>query len=218
MAIELNKKTGISLKKGSSISLEKEGKRLESVCIGLNWGVIERTEKLSFLGFKWEDKQTLSVDLDGSASMFDAEKTYIDTVYYRKLRSDDTAIRHSGDDLVGDRNGDDGRDNEVIEIDLSRVNSRVQTIVLYLNSFKGQDFSTIPYAKIRLFEGTRERVDNVIATFNLASEPQFKGFVSMVMGKLVRQPNGNWDCIAVGEPIPTKGIEETILHIRENYL
>ncbi|MCU0425320.1 MAG: TerD family protein [Candidatus Kapabacteria bacterium] len=219
MAIELNKKTGINLKKGSTISLEKDGKRLEHVCVGLNWGVIERTEKHSFLGFiKWEDKQTWSVDLDGSVSTFAADKTYLDTVYYRKLHSDDGAIAHSGDDLTGDRNGDDGRDNEIIEIDLRRVDSRVQTIVLYLNSFKGQDFAAIPYAKIRVFEGSKHRVDDVLATFNLASEAQFRGFVSMVMGKIVRKPNGNWEFVAIGEPAPVSGIEETIRFIGERYL
>lgn len=219
MAIELNKKTGINLKKGSVISLEKEGKRLERVCVGLNWGVIERTEKHSFLGFTlWENKQTSSVDLDGSASMFDANKKHLDTVYYHKLRSNDGTIKHSGDDLVGDRNGDDGRDNEVIEIDLTHVDSRVQTIALYLNSYKGQDFATIPFAKVRVFEGTSSRVDSVVATFNLAAEPQFHGYVSMVMGKLVRKPNGAWEFIAIGEPIPAKGIEATIQHIQEQYL
>lgn len=219
MAIELNKKTGINLKKGSTISLEKDGKRLEHICVGLNWGVIERTEKHSFLGFiKWEDKQTWSVDLDGSVSTFATDKQYIDTVYYRKLLSDDGSIKHSGDDLVGDRNGDDGLDNEIIEINLKSVDSRVQTIVLYLNSFKGQDFATIPYAKIRVFEGSKHQVNDVLATFNLASEPQFRGFVSMVMGKIVRKPNGNWEFIAIGEPVSASGIEETIRCISEQYL
>lgn len=219
MAIELNKKTGINLKKGSTISLEKAGKQLEYVCLGLNWGAIERREQQSFLGiFKWEDRKTWSVDLDASVSTFDAEKNYLETIYYRKLESDDGSIIHSGDDISGDRDGDDDRDNEIIDLDLTKVDEKVETIVLYLNSFKGQDFAEVPYARVRVFEGMRHRVDNVLATFNLASDPQFSGFVSMVMGKLTRKPNGAWDFIAIGDPIPAKNIEETIQHVREHYL
>jgi tellurium resistance protein TerZ len=219
MAIELNKKTGINLRKGSTISLEKKGKKLEQVCIGLNWGVIKRIETSSFLGlFKTETVHTVAVDLDGSASMFAADGEYVDTVYYKKLTSDDGAVRHSGDDLVGDRQGNDDRDNEVIQINLAAINPRVHSVFLYVNSFKQQDFARIPYATIRLFEGTAQHLESVIATFNVASEPRFQGYTSMIMGKLIRTASGAWQCLAIGEPIKAKNIAETIETIRREYI
>ncbi len=216
MSIELNKKTGINLSKGSRISLEKDGHKLEEVCIGLNWGSIK---KPAFFGLF---KETIAVDLDGSVTTYGEqdgkENAIIETVYYKKLRSRDGAIIHSGDDRDGDTDGDDGFDNEVIQIKLNQVNPKVTSIVFYLNSYNNQDFADIPYSKIRIFEGTPTRVQSVFATFNLSGDASFKGYVSMVMGKLVRKPNGNWEFATIGEAIAAKNIDDTILTIQNKYL
>lgn len=211
MGISLNKKTGINLKKGSSISLEKQGKLLEEVCIGLNWGAIQRKALFGLV------KSAESVDLDGSVSMFDQAKNEVDTVYYSKLKSKDGAITHSGDDRSGDAGADDGLDNEVIEINLLKVNPEVEQIVFYLNSYNGQDFAHIPYSKIRIFEGDKNRVDDVFATFNLSADESFAGSVSMILGKLVRTRN-NWKFETIGDAVSSKKIQDTIPLIQEKYL
>lgn len=211
MAIALNKKTGINLKKGSSISLEKDGKSLQDVCIGLNWGAIE---KRVFFGMFSHSE---SVDLDGSITMFDKNDNDVDTVCYSKLVSSDGSIRHSGDDLSGDSGGDDGIDNEIIQIDLRKVDPKIENIFIYLNSFKGQDFSAIPYSKIRVFEGNKTSVKSVFATFNLSADPSHKGHVSMIMGKLFRKNNG-WEFFTIGESITVKDINGTIKVIKGKYL
>lgn len=211
MAISLNKKTGINLKKGSSISLEKQGKLLEKVCIGLNWGAIQKKALFGLV------KTAHSVDLDGSVTLFDKDGNDLDTVYYSKLRSNDGAINHSGDDVRGDAGGDDGIDNEIIEINLTKVAPEVEQIVFYLNSYNGQDFGDIPYSKIRIFEGNRHKVDDVFATFNLSADASFAGNVSMVMGKLLRT-RSNWKFEAIGDAIPTRKIQDTIPYIKDNYL
>ncbi|GAB4342150.1 MAG: TerD family protein [Flammeovirgaceae bacterium] len=211
MSIKLDKKTGINLKKGSSISLEKDGKKLQEVCVGMNWGSIVNK---SFFGLL---KESESVDLDGSVTMFNSRKEPIETVYYHRLKSSDNAVIHSGDDRKGDTAGDDGLDNEVIQVYLTKVNPEVEQIVFFLNSYKGQDFATIPYSKIRIFEGNRHEVKEVFATFNLSAEDSFKGHVAMVMGKLVRTGN-NWQFKAIGEALTTRKIEDTIKTIKEKYL
>lgn len=214
MSIVLDKKIGINLSKGSKISLEKEGKRLEEVCIGLNWGAIKK--KSSFFGLIGGGSDT--VDLDGSVTLFNDSKRALETVSYRKLKSSDGSIQHSGDDRSGDAGGDDGKDNEIIQIILPKVSIDVTQIVFFLNSYKGQDFADIPYSKIRIFEGNHKEVKSVFATFNLSSDPSFSGSVSMVMGKLVRKANGNWDFSAIGEAIAAPNIDETIKVIQQNYL
>ncbi|MEM9681382.1 MAG: TerD family protein, partial [Bacteroidota bacterium] len=203
MSLDLNKKTGINLSKGSKISLEKDGKHLEEVCVGLNWGAIKRPV---FFGLF---KETVAVDLDGSVTMYDENKSIVETVYYKKLRSKDGAVIHSGDDRDGDVMGDDGFDNEVIQVKLNQVNPKVQTIVFYLNSYNGQDFADVPYSKIRIFEGSPHKVNSVFATFNLSAEESFKGSISMVMGKLIRSGN-NWEFLTIGDAVPAKNIDETI--------
>ncbi|MCU0390229.1 MAG: tellurium resistance TerZ family protein [Thermoflexibacter sp.] len=211
MSIELNKKTGINLSKGSSISLIKEEKKLEEICIGINWGAIQKKFLISFFN------ETETVDLDGSVSMFDGQGNMIDTVYYRKLLSKDQSIKHSGDDRKGDLDRVDDFDNEVIQVNLKRVSPEVEQIFFYINSFKGQDFATIPYSKIRIFEGTPSQVVSVFATFNLSAEPTFAGKVSMIMGKLIREGNG-WKFSTIGEAVGARNIDETIKTIQSKYL
>ncbi|MBY0426644.1 MAG: TerD family protein, partial [Cytophagales bacterium] len=109
------------------------------------------------------------------------------------------------------------KDNEVIFIDLKKVNPAVNNIFIYLNSYKGQGFDTIPYANIRLMDGDLPNYKNVIATFNLASDPKYKGKVSMVMAKIVRTARG-WNFEAIGDPINALRIDDTIVEIRNHYL
>lgn len=209
--ITLEKSTGINLKKGTSINLEKAGRKLEHVCVGLNWGAIPRTGILgSILG------GSVAVDLDGAVTTFAGEKFH-ETVYYQHLYSIDGSIRHSGDDLTGDLHGDDGRDNEVITIDLRLVSPRVDKIFIYLNSYKEQDFGEIPYSKLRIYEGSPSHVDDVLATFNLSVERKFSGFVSMVMGVIERTGSG-WKFTTIGEPVGSKNIPEIARRLKEDFL
>jgi len=208
MGIELKKKTGINLKKGSSISLEKKQKPFTRLSIGLNWGAIPRT---GFLSSIMPDK---NVDLDGSVAMFSASGKVIDVVCYRKLRSNDLAIKHSGDDLTGDTRGDDGMDNETINITLSRVDKKVQTIVFFLNSYKMQDFASIPYSKIRIYDENNA----IFATFNLSAEEKYANHVSMVMGKIVRNSHKSWTFDAIGEAVSSKDLESTVKLIKNVYV
>jgi len=199
----------INLKKGSHINLMKSGSR-HRVCVGINWGAIHQKVWFGLL------KQTEDVDLDGSAAIYDQSKKLIEVVYFRNLRSKDNAVLHSGDDLTGDQHGDDGLDNEVITIDFRKITPNARSIVLFLNSYKKQDFSDIPYSKIRIYEGTAQRVDKVLADFNLSSDKGFSGYVSMVMGKFYLE-NDDWKFEAIGEPTKTGRILDTLDVIQEKY-
>jgi len=199
----------INLAKGQKISLKKEnGSDLSKFCIGANWGAIAGK------GFFGGDKK-IAVDLDLSAGIFDANKNPVGTIYFGNLQM--AGIKHSGDDMTGDVDGDDGLDNEVINIDLSQIPSNVEQVVFVLNSFKNQDFATIPFASIRLYEGTPDRVNNVVATYNVASDPKFAGYVSMILGKLYKR-NGEWKFSAIGDPSKDKKLEQTLKTVQEKYL
>lgn len=199
----------ISLQKGQRISLEKSGKGIEKLCVGVNWGAIQ---KKSFFGNKQE-----AVDLDASVGLFSADKKNVDVVYFGHLVSKCSSIHHSGDDRVGDTGGDDGLDNEVILVDLAKVPSTVDQIVFVLNSFRGQDFANIPFASIRIYEGTPSRVDNVVATFDITNDATFKGKVSMIMGKLYRH-GGEWKFTSLGESTDDKRLEQTLQTVASKYL
>ena len=198
----------INLIKGQKINLKKEdGSNLTSFYVGANWGAIK---KKGFFGMK-----KVAVDLDLSAALFDANKNITNIVYFGDLQA--PGVKHSGDDLVGDVNGNDDLDNEVIQVDLSQVPAYVEQIVFILNSYKQQDFATIPYSTIRLYEGTPDRVVNVFASYNIANDEKFAGYVSMVLGKLYKR-NGEWKFSAIGEPTKDKNLEQTIDTVKSKFI
>ncbi|ERI64366.1 bacterial stress protein [Capnocytophaga sp. oral taxon 863 str. F0517] len=221
----------INLQKGQKIDLRKDtGDRLQNFCIGANWGAIETTSKILFgLASK---KETIDVDLDLSCIVIDENNKLYDHLYsplyntallrnYNlpkgKLTTNDGALHHTGDDLEGDKGGDDELDNEIITVDLKRVNPRVSKIFFFLNNVGKEDFSQIPYAKIRMFEGSPERVNSVFASYNVSAEPSFKGKRSLILAKLYKK-NDEWKFDAIGDPTDDIFIGQTIQRILKNYL
>ena len=198
----------VNLTKGQKISLKKEnGSSLNSFCVGANWGAIE---KKGFFGTRME-----SVDLDLSLGMFDADKRLKETVYFGNTYA--RGVRHSGDDLTGDTAGDDGLDNEVIVVNLNEIPREIEQVVFVLNSYQGHDFAIIPFATIRLYDGTPKQVQEVVAKFNIAKDSRFSGYVSMVLGKLYRR-NGEWKFSAIGEPTQDRRLNETLATIARQFL
>lgn len=201
----------ISLEKGQKINLEKSnGSKLQNICVGVNWGAIVTK---GFLG----SKKTIAVDLDASCATFDDNKNPLEVVYFRNLKSNNGSISHSGDDLVGDTGGDDGLDNEVISVDLNRLSPDVSKIAFVLNSFRGQDFKTIPFASIRIYEGTPTHVKEVFAKYDIANDASFAGSVSMVLGVLYKR-NGEWKFNAIGEATNDRDLKSTLSTVISKYL
>lgn len=200
----------INLEKGQRINLEKSnGSKLQNICVGINWGAIE---KKGIFGTKKE-----AVDLDASCTVYDENKIKLDAVNFKNLNSKDGSIKHSGDDTTGDLNGDDGLDNEVITLDLSRVSPNASYIAFFVNSFRGQDFKDIPFASIRIYEGTPKRVSEEFARYDIANDASFAGNVTMVLGVFYKR-NNEWKFNAVGVPTKDKAIADTEITIQKNHL
>jgi tellurium resistance protein TerZ len=224
----------IDLKKGSRFNLKKndagaggDGSSIERFCVGCKWGMV-KAKKLFGLFSSDED-----VDLDLSCVMFNRSGEMVDWIYspdYRpeflkhygygmgKLVSNGGGVRHSGDDRQG---GSSDADNEVIVVDTKKINPGVSTIVFFLNYVddgnKNCDFSKIPFASIRLFEGDPDKVDFVHAQYNVASDPSFAGRKAMIMGKLVRTDQG-WSFDAIGEATEDSNLCETMNRIKKSYV
>lgn len=216
----------IRLEKGQRINLEKNnGAKLTQFCVGCNWGSIIKN---GFLGL---GNSVQDVDLDLSCVMLDANGNLCDHIYsplYRKefldqygmppgkVDSNDRALHHSGDDLKGDQYGDDGLDNEIITVDLNKISSSVEQIFFFLNNCGKEDFSQIPYASIRMYEGTPEWVKEIFAQYDVAAESQYQGKTALIMGKLYRR-GGEWKFSAIGDAYPDGNLCETIKRIITNY-
>ncbi|NDW10519.1 TerD family protein [Dysgonomonas sp. 520] len=225
----------IRLEKGQRINLEKKsGGSLTNFCVGVNWGAIEvEVKKSGFLGFGSKTvTEVQDVDLDLSCVMFDENGNICDHLYsplYKpellakfglppgKLLSNTQAMRHTGDDLEGDKGGDDGLDNEIITVELTKLSSNVARIFFFLNNVGEEDFSQIPYAKIRMYEGTPTKVDNVYAEYNVVSEAQYRGKKALIMGELYKKGD-EWKFNAIGDATEDVFLGQTIQRIAQSYV
>jgi tellurium resistance protein TerZ len=222
----------ISLSKGQKIDLTKSsGENLVNFCVGVNWGAIV-TEKKSFWGTTKREVQ--DVDLDLSCVLTDSNGFAVDYIYspdynlflqknnlpLGKLSTVDGALKHSGDDRKGDLDGDDGLDNEIITVDLSKVAGNVDKIFffinIYLNKDQNFDFSHVPYAKIRMYEGTSKKINTVFANYDIATNSSFSGKGAIILGKLYRR-NNLWRFDAIGDPASDKIFVQTLSNILNNY-
>ncbi|BDQ29083.1 TerD family protein [Helicobacter ailurogastricus] len=198
----------VSLVKGQKISLQKEsGEKLSAFCVGANWGAISKK------GWFGKSKAE-AVDLDLSVGLF-AEQKLVDCVYFGKQAA--SGIKHSGDDRTGDVGGDDGLDNEVISIALDSLQPEITQLVFMLNSYTHIKFDQIPFASIRLYEGTPSQVKSVFATYNAANDSTFAGKEAMILGKLYKH-NGEWKFSAIGEPTADSKLEDLLLKSVPKYL
>lgn len=236
----------IRLVKGQRINLEKgSGAKLTNFCVGCNWGAIEVTTpkavvvSAGFLGIgrKTEIRnvtEEIDVDVDLSCVMVDENGVLVDTLYsplYKEnyLRAEnlpigkdwstDKSMYHSPDDTEGDKGGDDGLDNEIITVDLKKVNPRISQIFFFLNIYapRNIDFMKIPYVAIRMYEGTPQKVNSVFAQYDVAKEKQFAGKDALIMGKLYRK-DSDWKFAAIGDAFSDNNdLRRTIKRILNNY-
>ncbi|SDJ53967.1 TerD family protein [Salipiger marinus] len=176
----------ISLTKGQSISLEKGGKGLTRVFMGLGWDPVK---KGGFLGGLLGGGGGGSIDLDASVIVFDAQKKALETVWFRNLKSSDGAIRHGGDNLTGEGDGDD----EVIHVDLDRLDSRAAHLVFTVNSFRGQTFNEVDNAFARLVDATNK---SELCRYTLAERGKHTGVIMAAISKT----GSGWQMKAIGHP------------------
>ena len=174
----------VNLQKGQKISLEKEaGGALSRVTMGLGWDVAKSKGFLGFGGGKGTP-----VDLDASVVLFDESNRSIDVVWFRQLKSRDGSIVHTGDNRTGAGDGDD----EQINVDLSSVPEHVKSLVFTVNSFTGQNFSTVENAFCRIINSGNQQE---IARYDLSVQGTH---TAQIMAKLYRH-NGEWKMAAIGE-------------------
>ncbi|MDW9481719.1 hypothetical protein GOB57_24020 [Sinorhizobium meliloti] len=182
----------ISLAKNQTVSLAKEVPSLTHLHIGLGWDPVKKT------GFFGKLKGgSDSIDLDASVIVADASKNIIDEVWFRQLSSRDGSIKHSGDNLTGDGDGDD----EFIRVDLTRLSRDAAHIVVTVNSFRGQTFNEVDNAFCRLVD---EKTGKEICRYELREKGSNTGFV---MAAISRDGNG-WAVKALGAPTNGRTVKD----------
>ncbi|GES31697.1 TerD family protein [Streptomyces angustmyceticus] len=173
---------GVSLAKGGNVSLSKEAPGLTAVTVGLGWDVRTTTGA--------------DYDLDASALLCtEAGKVVSDAhfVFYNNLTSPDGSVRHTGDNLTGEGEGDD----EAVEVTLSTVPAEIAKIVFPVSihdaQSRGQSFGQVRNAFIRVVN----QADGAeLARYDLSEDASTE--TAMVFGELYRH-GAEWKFRAVGQ-------------------
>ena len=170
----------INLEKGQRISMDKG---LTLVGVGLGWDPNEGT------GYDF--------DLDASAFML-GESGRIPTdeyfVFYNNQKSPAGSVESTGDDLTGGNS--DGGDDETINVDLSKVDPKIQEIVFTATIYKAeerrQNFGQVRNSYIRIYDA---KTNAEIARYDL--DEDFSIETAVEFGRLYRRGD-EWKFEAMG--------------------
>lgn len=163
---------------------------LRHITMGLGWDPVRATGLFSRRG--------KDIDLNAAALSF-AGNRFVDIAFHEQLTSRDGAIRHLGDSVTGDGDGD----NEVIVVDLTRLSPQVTTIVFLVTCYTGQGFDRIENGFCRVTDNVS---GNELARLDLAGARTHTG---LVLGKLHR-PHTDWAFTRIGEPIWAQHVVDAI--------
>ena len=182
----------INLEKGQRISMDKG---LTLVGVGLGW------DPNTGSGYHF--------DLDASAFMLGANgKLPADNffVFYNNQKSPDGAVESTGDDTTGGNS--DGGDDETLNVDLTKVDGKVQEIVFTATIYKfderRQNFGQVRNSYIRLYNAV---TGEEIARYDL--DEDFSVETAVEFGRLYRH-NGEWKFEAIGNG--SKGGLQTLVN------
>lgn len=172
----------INLSKGQRIDLGKEAPSLTSAWVGLGWDVNPTDTGVDF-------------DLDASVFMIGANgKIPTDGyfVFYNNKISPDNAVEHLGDNRTGEGSGDD----ELMVVDLSKVDASIQELLFVVTIHEAQarkqNFGQVRNAFIRIADAATK---NEISRYEL--DEDFSIETAVEFGRLYRK-DGSWRFQAVG--------------------
>lgn len=172
----------INLTKGQKVDLTKGNPGLSKLMVGLGWDVNQFDSGADF-------------DLDAAAFMLGdngkapTEKEFI---FYGNLEHTTESVKHMGDNLTGEGEGDD----EQVFVDLSLIPSNIAkiafTVTIYDADKRKQNFGQVSNAFIRIVD---ESTGQELIHYDLAED--FSIETAVVVGELYRY-NGEWKFNAIG--------------------
>ena len=196
----------VNLQKGQRVDLRKhDGSSLRKVMIGLGWDAVKKEASGGLLGLF--AGKTHDIDCDASVFLCINGKVTDkdDIVYYGNLKHKSGAVKHMGDNLTGDGEGDD----EQIFIDLTALPSQYDKLIFVVNIYqareRSQDFGMIHNAFIRICDC--ENNNQELCRYNLSEN--YDGMTAMIFGEMYLH-NGSWKFNAIGQATKDNSITELV--------
>lgn len=172
----------INLSKGQKVDLTKGNPGLKNIMIGLGWDVNAFDSGADFD----LDAAVFLLAEDGKCS---SEK---DFVFYGNLEHTSGSVKHMGDNLTGQGDGDD----EQVQVDLSSIPANISriafTVTIYEPESRRQNFGQVSNAFIRIVD---ESTNTELIRYDLGED--FSIETAVVVGELYRN-NGEWKFNAIG--------------------
>ena len=172
----------INLTKGQKVDLTKGNPGLKSIMVGLGWDVNQFDSGADF-------------DLDAAAFMLGQNgkcPTEKEFIFYGNLEHSSGAVKHMGDNLTGEGEGDD----EQIQIDLTMVPPNVEkiafTVTIYDSDVRRQNSGQVSNSFIRIVDDSNGQE---LIRYDLGED--FSIETAVVVGELYRH-NGEWKFNAIG--------------------
>lgn len=172
----------INLSKGQKVDLTKGNPGLKNIMVGLGWDVNSFDSGADF-------------DLDAAAFLCGANgkcPTDQDFIFYGNLEHSSASVKHMGDNLTGEGEGDD----EQIQIDLANIPANIEkvafTVTIYDAENRKQNFGQVSNAFIRIVD---EATNTELIRYDLGED--FSIETAIVVGELYRN-NGEWKFNAIG--------------------
>lgn len=172
----------INLSKGQKVDLTKKNPGLKNIMVGLGWDVNAFDSGADF-------------DLDAAAFMLGSNgkcPTEKEFIFYGNLEHASGAVKHMGDNLTGEGEGDD----EQIEVKLPDIPSNVEriafTVTIYDSDVRRQNFGQVSNSFIRIVDMA---TDTELIRYDLGED--FSIETAVVVGELYRH-NGEWKFNAIG--------------------
>ena len=173
----------INLSKGQKVDLTKKNPGLKNIMVGLGWDVNAFDSGADF-------------DLDAAAFMLGSNgkcPTEKEFIFYGNLEHASGAVKHMGDNLTGEGEGDD----EQIEVKLPDIPSNVEriafTVTIYDSDVRRQNFGQVSNSFIRIVDMS---TDTELIRYDLGEDFSIETAV-VVVGELYRH-NGEWKFNAIG--------------------
>lgn len=172
----------INLSKGQKVDLTKGNPGLNNIMVGLGWDVNAYDSGAAF-------------DLDAAAFMLGENgkcPTEKEFIFYGNLEHGSESVKHMGDNLTGEGEGDD----EQIQIDIKKIPGNVSkiafTVTIYDAEARRQNFGMVSNAFIRIVD---ETTNQELIRYDLGED--FSIETAVVVGELYRH-NGEWKFNAIG--------------------
>ena len=182
----------VKLTKGQGVNLKKDAPNLKRVLIGLGWDPVK-----GFFG-------SSNIDIDASVICINENGRCESVVYYGALKHHSGAIKHYGDNLTGDGDGDD----EQIEIRLDEVPANISRLAIIINIYSAysrhQHFGKVKNCFVHASD-----LDSGKELVRYDVDGNFNDKTGIFVADIYRH-NGEWKFKAIGEGVKVANIQEMV--------